>query len=137
MPIVRIDIESGKSTAYKRAILHGVRTALTSALGVPDDRVMQRLVETPGDDIDAPDVRSDHLTIIEISMMPGRDATLKNGLFTAIAHQLGLEPGIHAHDLVIIVNDPPAECFFISGRQQCLAPASSTPQPEPSTEETD
>lgn len=50
MPIVRIDIQAGKSTAYKRAILHGVRTAVTKALGVGDDRVTQRLIETPAEE---------------------------------------------------------------------------------------
>ena len=66
MPIVRIDIESGKSAAYKRAILRGVRSAITGALGVPDERLMQRLAEAPAEDIDAFEVRSDRLTIIEV-----------------------------------------------------------------------
>ena len=87
MPIVRIDIQSGKTTAYKRDILHGVRAAIVEALGVPDERVMQRLIETPADDIDAPEIRSDRLTIIEISMLPGRGPDLKEALYSAIVQQ--------------------------------------------------
>lgn len=128
MPIVRIDIEAGKSTAYKRSILHGVRSAVTTALCVPDDRVIQRIVETPGEDIDAPEIRSDRLTIIEISMLPGRDAALKGELFAEVSRRLGMEPGIHSHDIVVIVNDPPAECFYVNGRQQCPPAATETTQ---------
>lgn len=115
MPIVRIDIQAGKSTAYKRAILHGVRAAVTSALGVADDRVMQRIVEAAPEDIDAAEVKSDRLTIVEVSMLPGRDAAMKLELYRQIVLKLGLEPGIAEHDIVVIVHDPPAECFCVGG----------------------
>jgi phenylpyruvate tautomerase PptA (4-oxalocrotonate tautomerase family) len=119
MPIVRIDIQSGKSTAYKRDILHGVRTAIVESLGVSGDRVMQRLVETPADDIDAPEIRSDRLTIIEISMLPGRGPDLKEALYSAIVQRLGETPGIYSHDLMVLVNEPTAECFALGGVMQC------------------
>lgn len=123
MPLVRIDIQSGKTTAYKRSILHGVRAAITTALDVPDDRVMQRIIETPGEDIDAPDVRSDRLTIIEISMLPGRGPELKRALYERIVRELGRKPGIAAHDIMVLVNDPVAECFALGGVMQCTLPA--------------
>lgn len=118
MPIVRIDVQAGKSTAYKRSILHGVRSALIEAFGVPDERIMQRIVETPAEDIDTPEVKSDRLTIVEVSMLP-RSSELKDKLYRSIAAKLGFEPGIAAHDLVVIVNDPAAECFFLNGAMQC------------------
>jgi len=123
VPIVRIDIESGKSTAYKRAVLHGVRSAITAALGVDDERVMLRLVETPAEDIDVTPNRSGSLAIIEISMLPGRGPDLKSKLYEAIVTNLSAEPGIHAKDVMVMVNDPSAECFAIGGVMQCtLAP---------------
>lgn len=115
MPIVRIDIQAGKSTAYKRSILHGVRAAVTTALGVADDRVMQRIIEAAPEDIDAPEVRSDRLTVIEIAMLPGRDKGMKLALYQQIVAKLGFEPGIAEHDIVVIVSDPPAECFCVGG----------------------
>lgn len=115
MPILRIDIQAGKSTAYKRAILRGVRTAVTKALGVPDDRVTQRLIETPAENIDSSGVRSDRLTIVEISMLPGRDADMKRALYREVVRGLGLEPGIAEHDIVVIVNDPAEESFCVGG----------------------
>ncbi|MEI7813351.1 MAG: tautomerase family protein [Coriobacteriia bacterium] len=125
MPIVRIDIQSGKTTAYKRDILHGVRTAIVEALGVPDDRVMQRLIETPAENIDAPDVRTDRLTIIEVSMLPGRGPDLKEALYAAIVSRLGEKPGIYSHDIMVLIGEPSAECFALGGVMQCTLTASS------------
>jgi phenylpyruvate tautomerase PptA (4-oxalocrotonate tautomerase family) len=119
MPIVRIDIQSGKTTSYKRDILHGVRTAVVEALGVAEDRVMQRIIETPGDDIDAPDIRSDRLTIIEVAMLPGRGPDLKEALYSAILRRLGEKPGIYSHDIMVLISDPSAECFALGGVMQC------------------
>ena len=128
MPIVRIDIQSGKTTAYKRAILQGVRSAITGALGVPDGRVMQRLIETPAENIDASTARSERLTIVEISMLPGRGAELKRALYEGIVRELGVAPGISSHDVMVLVNDPVAECFALGGVMQCTLPAADKDQ---------
>jgi len=125
VPIVRIDIQTGKSTAYKRDILRSVRAAITRSLEVADERVTQRIVETPAENIDAPDERSDRLTIIDIAMLPGRDATLKQSMYAAIVAELGDRPGIHQHDITVLVNDPAAECFAIGGIMQCTLPGQS------------
>jgi phenylpyruvate tautomerase PptA (4-oxalocrotonate tautomerase family) len=123
VPIVRIDIQTGKSTAYKREILSSVRTALVTALGVPNERVTQRVIETEPENIDSPEEnRSDRLTIIEVSMISGRDANLKQAMYQAIVAQLAERPGIHQHDITVIVNDPSAECFAIGGVMQCTLP---------------
>jgi phenylpyruvate tautomerase PptA (4-oxalocrotonate tautomerase family) len=129
VPIVRIDIQAGKSTMYKRDILHGVRSAITVALGVEDDRVMQRLIETPVENIDITEGRTDRLTIIEVSMLPGRGADLKSALYSAIVANLGEKPGIHQRDIMVIVNDPSAECFAIGGVMQCTLATSSAEAP--------
>jgi 4-oxalocrotonate tautomerase len=131
VPIVRIDIQAGKSTAYKREILHAVRSAITESLGVPDERVMQRLIETPAENIDTSDARTDRLTIVEVSMLPGRDASLKQRMYAAMVAHLGEKPGIHQQDITVLVHDPSAECFAIGGVMQCTLPA----EPEPSEDE--
>lgn len=115
MPIVRIDIEAGKSTAYKREILHGVRDAIATALGVTGDRIYQRIVETPSEDIDTPVGRTDRLTMIEISMLAGRDLALKEEMYRGIVTHLGFKPGIDSHDIVVIVHEAAGECFCIGG----------------------
>lgn len=135
MPIVRIDIQAGKSTVYKRDILHGVRNAITSALGVPDDRVMQRLIETPVENIDTTEGRSDRLTIIEVSMLPGRGTELKSALYTAIVENLGDKPGIHQRDVMVLVNDPSAECFALGGVMQCTMTPGAENEPNEADED--
>jgi phenylpyruvate tautomerase PptA (4-oxalocrotonate tautomerase family) len=130
VPIVRIDVQSGKSTAYKRAVLHGVRAALVSALGASDERIMQRIVETPSENIDITENRSDALAIIEVSMLPGRGPELKSALYEAIVKNLSANPGIHARDIMVLVNDPSAECFALGGVMQCTL----TPADEPAGE---
>jgi hypothetical protein len=52
-------------------------------------------------------------------MLPGRDAELKSKLYNAIVANLGNDPGIHAKDIMVVVNDPSAECFAIGGVMQC------------------
>lgn len=131
MPIVRIDIQAGKSTAHKRAVLHGVRSAITLALGAADERIMQRIIETPAEDIDITANRSDALTIVEISMLPGRGPDLKSKLYEAIVANLSQNPGIHARDIMVLVNDPSAECFALGGVMQCTV----APTPADSDEE--
>ena len=134
MPFVRIDIQAGKSTAYKRDILHAVRSAIVNALGVPNDRVVQRIIETPAENIDAPEGRTDRLTIIEVSMLPGRNAELKQAMYTEIVAQLGEKPGVHQHDITVLVNDPAAECFAIGGVMQCMLPGVADPSIDASEE---
>lgn len=132
MPIVRIDIQSGKSTAYKRAILHGVREAITDALGVGNERVMQRIAETEPEDIDVPEIRTERLTIVEIAMIAGRDEHMKAELYRQIVRHLGRDPGIAEHDIVVVVSDPPAECFCVGGAVPGTLPDPGTgPATEP------
>ena len=125
MPIVRIDIQAGKSTAYKRDILHSVRTALVESIGVANERIVQRIIETSSENIDSPEAPVDHLTIVEIAMLPGRDASLKQAMYSAIVARLGEKPGIHQRDITVLVNDPSAECFAIGGVMQCTLPGTA------------
>lgn len=115
MPVVRIDIQEGKSTAYKRSILHGVRRAITFVLGVDEERIMQRLVESPAEDIDVSGGRTDSFTIVEIVMLAGRGPELKQKLYDAIVRELRFSPGIVARDVIVYVVDPPPDCWCIAG----------------------
>lgn len=118
MPFVRVDIQAGKPAEYKKQVLAGVRDALVSAIGAPSDSIMSRIIESDAEDIDAP-AGTDALTIIEISMLPGRGPELKERLYDAIVGNLGKAPGVAAGDIMVMVNDPSAECFALGGVMQC------------------
>lgn len=130
MPIVRIDIQQSKSTIYKRALLHGVRNAIVSALGVGSERVFSRIIESPAEHIDSPEGRSDQLTVIEISLLSGRSGELKERLFGEIKRNLSHDPGIEAHDLVIVLHDEPGDCICVTA-----PPAPTTADFEPDVPE--
>lgn len=123
MPIVRIDIQAGKSPQHKRAVLAGVRAGIASAFGVDDDRIMQRIVETDAADIDNTSVRTSDFTVVNIQMVGGRADAAKEELYRAIESNLAENPGVRGRDLVILVTDPPAECFFLDGEMRRSAPA--------------
>ena len=126
MPIVRIDIQSGKSTAYKRAVLHGVRSAITAALG----RGRRARHAAPHRD-----ARRGHRRHAEPLRLAHDHRDLDAARSRARSQEQALrgdrrqprrDPGIHAHDIMVLVNDPSAECFAIGGVMQCtLAPQSA------------
>lgn len=109
MPVVRIDVLEGKPPAYRKAVLRGVREALREVVGVPDERISQRLVEVGADCLDVAGGRGERFTVVEISMLPGRTPEMKRALYAAVQRNLGADPGIEPHDIAILVRDVPAE----------------------------
>lgn len=115
MPFVRIDMVSGMPAEYRSAVLHGVRDAVVGALGVPDERVKQRIIETPSENIDLPAEHTDRFLVVEVSMLPGRGPELKRALYERLVRNLGADPGIPAAEINVLISDPAAECFCIGG----------------------
>ena len=56
-------------------------------------------------------------------MLPGRGPDLKEALYSAIVRKLGEKPGIYSHDIMVLINDPAAECFALGGVMQCTLTA--------------
>ncbi len=105
MPLVRIDVTGPQTLDHVRAVLRGTREAITEALGVPDDRVHLRLVETPATHIDAPPCRTPHFTLVDIMLYEGRSAELKAACISAIRRNLGDDPGIPASEVAVAFRD--------------------------------
>jgi phenylpyruvate tautomerase PptA (4-oxalocrotonate tautomerase family) len=76
---------------------------------------MQRIVESVPENIDAPGRQAERLTIIDITMLSGRDAEIKRSLYGQVVSRLGVEPGIEPESIMVVVHDPPAECFCLGG----------------------
>jgi phenylpyruvate tautomerase PptA (4-oxalocrotonate tautomerase family) len=117
MPVVRIDVSQGKSDEYKRAVLRGVREAVLEAIGAPNDRVNQRLVEVGEGCLDVAGGRTDAFTVVEVSMLPGRTAEMKQALFAAVQRNLGADPGIEPHDIAVLVRDVPTEDLCLPNKE--------------------
>jgi phenylpyruvate tautomerase PptA (4-oxalocrotonate tautomerase family) len=107
MPLVRIDLPSGKSTEYRRAVSLGIQRALIKTFNVPQDDLFQVITEhVPGSGI----VRSpsylgisysDDLTIIQLTVSNTRTIEHKKQLFRRIADHLAEDPGLRREDIFI------------------------------------
>lgn len=114
MPLVRIEIEKGFSSEYKKALLDGVHQALVEAIKIPDDDRRQRLYELDADHFEHAG-RGNQYTIIEITMFKGRSNEAKKMLYRKIVDSLVANPGIPSNDITIIIHEPSLENWGIRG----------------------
>jgi phenylpyruvate tautomerase PptA (4-oxalocrotonate tautomerase family) len=114
MPIVRIEILSGKPLNYKKAIMDGIHQALVDAIKIPDRDRRQCLYELSNEDFERLG-RSDKYTIIQITMFKGRSFESKKMLYREIVGNLSQNPGIPGSEITIILNELPLENWGIRG----------------------
>jgi len=114
-PLVKIEIRKGYSGEYKKAILDGVHQALVDAFKIPPSDRFQRIYELNEEDFECPPDRSGAVTIIQITIFPGRSFEAKKELYQNIIKNLGENPGIDGHDIVIILLEPPMENWGVRG----------------------
>lgn len=115
MPVVRITIRSGKSPAYKKALLDGVHTALVQAFKIPEQDRFQTLHELDSDRFELPPSKSDNAAIIEITAFKGRSNEAKKQLYQSIVNTLVNDPGVKGDDILIVLHEPPLENWGIRG----------------------
>ena len=109
MPMVKIEILEGKTSEYKKSVLNGVKNAVKDAVAVDEIKIVQRLYEISEETCTIPSDRSKNLTIIEITLYPGRPESTKKKLFEEIVKNLSEEPGIEAGDIITVLLEPPME----------------------------
>jgi 4-oxalocrotonate tautomerase len=106
MPLARISLRKGKSTAHRKAIVDGVYAALREAFNVPEDDLFMVV-----DEYDEANfhfgksfmgfARSDDLVIIQLTVANTRGVDQKRALYKAIAAKLAAEPGLRPDDVFI------------------------------------
>ncbi len=114
MPLVKVEIESGKSPQYKKALMDGIHQALVDTIKIPDHDRRQRLYELSPDCFEHGG-RSDKYTIIEVTMFKGRTAEAKKAFYRRVVDLLEANPGIPGNDVTIVINDPSLENWGIRG----------------------
>jgi len=106
MPLVRIDLRTGKSASYRRSIAGAVHRALVETVDVPQADRFQVITEHDSDcliydpkflDID----RDDDVVFIQITFSIGRPVEKKQLLYKRIAELLEQNPGIRRQNVVI------------------------------------
>ncbi|MGE5173545.1 MAG: tautomerase family protein [Betaproteobacteria bacterium] len=115
MPIVRITIRAGKPPEYKKALLDGVHHGLVQAFKIPDHDRIQELHDLAPDHFEIPSVKTEQLTIVEVTAFRGRSIEAKKQLYQTIVANLAKNPGIAGDDIVIIVHEPPLKNWGIRG----------------------
>ena len=115
MPLVKIEILKGYSEEYKKAILDAVHDALVESIKIPDDDRFQRLYELEKENFEFPPNKSEHVTLIEITMFPGRSFDAKKALYQKIVDKLAKNPGIDGENILIILYEPPMDNWALKG----------------------
>ncbi len=115
MPLVRITIRSGKTSNYKKALLDGIHEALVQAFKIPEHDRYQILHELDTEYFEAPQAKTENVTMIEITAFKGRSGEAKKELYRSIVENLAKSPGIKGDDIMIIVHEPPLENWGIRG----------------------
>ena len=106
MPLVRIDLRTGKSAEYRKALGTGVHRAMIDALAIPSDDHFQVITEHPAEGLiyDAHYLgipRTDDVVFVQITLSAGRKPQQKRKLFKRMAEILAESPGLKPQELVI------------------------------------
>jgi 4-oxalocrotonate tautomerase len=106
MPLIRISLRQGKSSAYRKALADGIYLALRETFNVPEDDLFVTIGEhEEGNFFYGANYlgieRGDDLVIIQITVSNTRTVDQKKALFKRIAEKLGAEPGLRPEDMFI------------------------------------
>ena len=106
MPLVRIDLRKGKSSAYKKAIADGIYRALRETFTVPDEDRFIVVTEHDNDGFFySPSYlnveRTHDLVFIQITVTNSRSVDQKKALFARIATLLSEQPGLRPQDAFV------------------------------------
>ncbi len=115
MPIVHVHVRAGRPAAEQRAILDGVHAALVEAFRIPEADRNQLLHEHAPERFESrhgPD-----FTLVEATVFPGRSADAKRALYRAVVRNLAASPGIAPEKVLIVLHEPPLECWGVRGGQ--------------------
>ncbi|MFH0894615.1 MAG: tautomerase family protein [Bacteroidota bacterium] len=122
MPLVRIDILSGKTKEYKIALMNSIHQALIAAFKIPEDDKRQIIEEHDPEYFTIRSTNTDQYTLIQITIFKGRSLEAKKLLYQRIVENLKQNPGINPMDVTIVLNEQPLENWGIRGGK----PASET-----------
>ena len=124
MPLVRIELQRGKSAEYRQAIADGIYEAMRETIQVPEhDRFEVISEHEPGnffcDRHYLGIERSEDLVIVQIALRRGRTTEAKQALYRRIAERLREAPGIRPEDVfVTLIENGPEDWSFGSGLAQ-------------------
>src|SRR6478672_11369249 len=105
MPLVRIDVNEGRTAGELQQLSRGIHDAILAEYGIPERDYFHILTEHPAGQIVAQDAglgfdRTPDVVMIQIFTQSGRSQLAKQSLFAAIAERLSAE-GVAGEDVFI------------------------------------
>ena len=125
MPLVRIDVQAGRTPAELRHLADVVQEVMPDVFAAPPRDRYQILTEHPVGHIIAEDTglgyeRTDGVTVVQI-FQQGRTADQKQAAYAQLARRLDAECGVRPQDLIVSVTaNERADWSFGLGRAQFL-----------------
>ena len=125
MPLVRIDVQEGRTAAELRRIADTVQDVMLDVFAAPPGDRYQIITEHPVGQVIVEDsglglVRTDGVTVIQI-FQQGRSTAQKQAAYEQLAKRLESACGIRPEDLIISVNsNKHPDWSFGLGRAQFL-----------------
>ncbi|RUL61556.1 tautomerase family protein [Dyella dinghuensis] len=106
MPLVRIDLRRGKSSAYLKAVRSGIYAAMEESFNVPKNDRFMLVHQHDAEEFDYdPNYlgisRSDDLVIVQIACNNTRTVDQKKAFYKAIVDKLVADPGLRPEDVLI------------------------------------
>lgn len=120
MPLVKVEILTGKTPEYKKTLLDSIHKALVDSFHIPEKDRMQRLFELEPNNFETVEGRTDKFTLIEITAFPGRSIEAKRNLYTNIVKYLNESLNIAGDDIFIVINEQPLQNWGIRGGKAAI-----------------
>ena len=133
MPLVRIDVNEGRSTEDLQRLSRGIHDAILAEYGIPERDYFHILTEHPQGQIFAQDAglgfeRTRGVVMIQIFTQGGRSQEAKQRLFAAVADKLA-GVGVAGEDVFIgYVENSAGDWSFGFGRAQYVTGELSVPK---------
>ena len=123
MPLVRIDVNQGRTPEQLQALSRGIHNAIAAEYGIPERDYFHVLTEHPAGQILAQDAglgfeRTPDVVMLQIFTQAGRSQEAKQSLFAAVADRLAAV-GVAGEDVFIgYVENTAGDWSFGFGRAQ-------------------
>jgi phenylpyruvate tautomerase PptA (4-oxalocrotonate tautomerase family) len=133
VPLVRIDVNQGRSQEDLQRLSRGIHDAILAEYGIPERDYFHILTEHPAGQIFAQDAglgfeRTSGVVMIQIFTQRGRSQDAKQQLFAAVADKLA-QAGIAGEDVFIgYVENTAGDWSFGFGRAQYVTGELSVPR---------
>ncbi|MFJ6376200.1 tautomerase family protein [Pseudarthrobacter oxydans] len=133
MPLVRVDVNVGRSQEELQRLSQGIHDAILAEYGIPERDYFHILTEHPSGQIFAQDAglgfeRTSDVVMIQILTQGGRSQESKQSLFAAVAARLG-ELGVGGENVFIgYVENTPGDWSFGFGRAQYVTGELAVPK---------